>query len=94
MEETTAFIKLAERIGENIHSQFRFCCTDLPRKESDFFTVWFKPTEKEIETYNHLYGPWMGTADSNSKQDNNLRILALLFAEQLWLDNQQLTPCS
>jgi len=31
-----------------------------------------------------LYGAWMGREATLKSEDNNLRILALLFAEQIW----------
>lgn len=94
MEETTAFSKLAKQIGENINGWNWYCCVKLPKKPSKFFQEWFKPTPIELDRYNHLPNLWMSEYSSFNSEDNNLLILALLFAEQLWLDNQQLTPCS
>lgn len=81
----TEFRKLAEAIAQDIMEYW--CCTDeLPDKESEFFEEWFKPTPNEIIEYNHLRLAWMRVYEASISDNNNLHILALLFAEQLWLD--------
>lgn len=82
----TEFRKLAKRIGRYIDDGFWRCCVDLPEKEAYFFKLWFEPTMKERRIYNHLSGSWMSEKTTPISEDNNLRILALLFAEQLWND--------
>ena len=79
----TEFRKLSERIGKDINGWW-YCCNDLPKKEANFFEKWFKPTLEERREYDHLYGAWMGREATLKSEDNNLRILALLFAEQIW----------
>ena len=90
----TEFRELAQMIGEDIDAWYWYCCNSLSKEKSEYFTVWFKPTEEELKKYKHIPNVWMEEYESPKHVDNNLRILALLFAEQLWLDNQQLTPCS
>lgn len=84
----TEFSKLAERIGKDIDGLW-YCCVHLPENESKFFAEWFKPTDKEREKYNHAFHSWMNGYDESDTDNNNLRILALLFAEQLWLDMKE-----
>lgn len=81
----TEFRKLSERIAKNIYRRWH-CCNVLPEKESKFFEKWFQPTHKERFEYDHLNIAWMAGEETSNSEDNNLRILALLFAEQLWLD--------
>ncbi len=81
----TPFIKLAERIADNIKDLWG-CCHHLRGDSSHFFESFFKPTYEEQIEYNHSYYYWMGSYNVREEHNNELRILALLFADQLWQD--------
>lgn len=84
----TEFRKLAKEIEEDIDGIW-LCCIDLPKEKVEFFVKYFRPTDKEQKEYNQHYHIWMGEIGQSRVSDNNLRILALLFAEQLWNDFQE-----
>lgn len=84
----TEFRRLAERIADNIDDVW-FCCVDLPEEQVEFFTEWFKPTLEEMDMYNHTDFLFMSELGVSRIDNNNFRILSLLFAEQLWLDMKE-----
>lgn len=73
--------QLAERIAGNTNKMW-CCCNDLPKKNAKEFEDIFHPSWKERIKYNHLYFAWMGANDTTVEQDNELRILALLFMDE------------
>ena len=73
--------KLAERIEGNIECSWH-CCTDLPKQSAKAFADIFHPSDSEIFEYNHLRISWMSEVFTTIKQDNELRILALLFMDE------------
>lgn len=77
------FLKVAEEIGEDISGGW-FCCPMLPREERIFFTRWFEPTREELIAYNHIEGCWMSEEGAPFEADNNLRILALCLAHEIY----------
>lgn len=77
------FLKLAEEIGERIGGLW-FCCNGLPKEEARFFKDYFEPTRKEMAEYNHINGAWMAEAGATYETDNNLRILALCLAHEIY----------
>lgn len=81
----TEFRRLAERIAEDIYGIW-FCCNELHKSEKDFFSRWFMPSIDELITYGHSEKSWMHEYGKSLSENNNIRILALLFAEQLWND--------
>jgi len=89
METKTEFSELAQMIGERIDAWDWYCCNSLSSEKASYFEDWFKPTEDEMKRYNHIPNVWMEEEYSPKIVDNNLRILALLFAEQIYLDKSQ-----
>ncbi len=83
MKTTSEFLKLAERIGENIGGAW-FCCNDLPMKEAKQFKELFEPTKRELNEYDHVDGSWMSEIGAPYETDNNLRILALCLAHEIY----------
>ena len=47
----TEFRELAQMIGEDIDAWYWYCCNSLSKEKSEYFTVWFKPTEEELKKY-------------------------------------------
>ena len=87
----TQFRQLAEKIAEK-PDRFWLCCVGLKGKEKIFFQKEFEPTRRERIEYNHLYGAWMGDWNKSIYHNNQLRILALLFAEQIWEEERKDKP--
>ena len=86
MENKTQYYKLAEKIASDIEGRW-FCCNDLPLKYAGEFEFIFRPSLNEVREYDHYYGGWMGGLCMTRKQNNELRILALLFMDQYVKDN-------
>ena len=80
----TAYRKLAEKIAGTIDYKYHSCCIDLPEIESVIFDWFFKPTEIERKLYNHYEVLWLGAYNQTDIQDNNFRILCLLFMDEMW----------
>jgi len=83
----TPFRELAESIAKNM-KEVRGCCSNLPGIPSDFFIDFFMPTAEEREEYDCSLWWWMGGINTTIQQDNQDRITALLFADQLWQDEE------
>jgi hypothetical protein len=81
----TPYYKLAERIAKNINGVW-YCCNDLPVDYADTFEFVYRPSPKEEREYRHYNGGWMGEICAPIQQDNNLRILALLFMHELTIN--------
>ena len=47
----TEFRELAQMIREDIDAWYWYCCNSLSKEKSEYFTVWFKPTEEELKKY-------------------------------------------
>ncbi len=78
----TPYYKLAERIADSIYFPYWYCCERLPLEFSKEFTKIFKPKRKEMFYYSHFEHTWMAGYNTTVEEDNNLRILALLFMDQ------------
>lgn len=80
--QTTPYYELAERIANNIEGHW-YCCTDLPSYNASKFKILFRPTESELKEYGHVWEVWMAQHGLTEKQDNEFRILALLFMHEM-----------
>jgi hypothetical protein len=98
------FINLAKKIVKNLDGHDLFICNDLcinskNDNKLNFFKDYFKPNKKELKKYKHHVYMWMqeiacvnDTGGFNKKllaKCNNHRILALLFANELWEEVKQ-----
>lgn len=84
----TPFKELAERIEAKLDDTW-YCCVGLYQEEcKQFFKDFFEPTQEEKSEYHVLYTSWMGHESTTVQQDNLDRITALLFADQLWQDEE------
>jgi hypothetical protein len=92
----TPFKKLAYKIAKHPNDTW-FCCNDLKGMCAVlFFEKFFMPTIEEAKLYQVWLdsklidnGAWMRSKKGcNSYSDNQDRITALLFADQLWQDKQ------
>ena len=95
-KKMTPFKKLAEKIEAKPRDTW-FCCNDLGDSDAvTFFEKFFIPTDLEGNVYGnetrHVPGlstPWMCTKRKDRRTlDNEDRITALLFADQLWQDKE------
>lgn len=87
MKKKTPFKELAEKIADDMKELWG-CCNHLADIESDFFQSFFEPTEYERNKYNQNFWFWMSGINTTTQQDNTDRITALLFADQLWQDEE------
>lgn len=78
------YLKLAEKIGEDINIRW-FCCVELSKKKSEEFERWFEPTREECYRYNHSDVFWMTECGLSREQNNNFRILALCLMHEISL---------
>lgn len=86
----TPFKELAERIEAKLDDTW-YCCADLFDQECiAFFKKFFRPTDSESAVYRMMELFWMSRRNSSlgDVKDNTDRITALLFADQLWQDEE------
>lgn len=93
MKNKTPFRIAAERFADRTNKSFG-CCQELDNHDeygsaSDYFNRMFRPTDKEGVEYQVYWWYWMESNKQSSQQNRNDRILALLFCEQLWLDEHK-----
>lgn len=81
--DTTQYLKLAKKIANSIEIGW-FCCLDL--KHPRQFTKLFRPTNHELNIYNHDHVVWMSELGVKRKHKNNFRILALLFMHEMTIN--------
>ncbi len=81
MKRKSEYRKLAEEIAENIYGIW-WCCTKLSKPKAKKFKSIFEPTKLEKKEYNHLDFVWMANINSTRSENNNFRILALLFMDE------------
>ncbi len=77
----TAYYRAAKKIAKRMHC-INGCCNYLSYNESNLFTQYFKPTEQEILKYRHSCIFWMSEIGKTWEENNELRILALLFMDE------------
>lgn len=83
----TEFIELAVKIHSKINSPFWFLCYDLSKEKAVFIEKYFKPTDKErIKFDMNMGSAWLSEEDAPFHQDNQFRIMVLLFADLMWRD--------
>lgn len=80
----TAYRRLAEKIEATINYRYHSICIDLPELEFVLFEYFFKPTENELIEYNHYQVIWMGAYNQTNEQDNQDRVLSLLFMDEIF----------
>ena len=86
----TPFKELAERIEAKLDDSW-YCCVGLYQEEcKQFFKDFFQPTTEEYIEYDMVGYSWMSRRNSSlgDVKDNTDRITALLFADQLWQDEE------
>lgn len=80
------FIELAQEIDAKINLSNWFLCADLPYDKAKFVEKHFKPTDQEMYEYDILSYVWCRQRGAPFHQDNQFRIMVLLFADLMWRD--------
>lgn len=81
MAKKSEYRILAEKIAKNINRRWG-CCMELPYPHKYHFAEIFRPKEKERRKYNCSVIFWMSKYAKSNEQDNEFRILALLFMDE------------
>jgi len=66
-----------------------FLCNNLDEEKAVFIKKYFMPTESEIIKYAMCGYAWLSANDITPFENNEFRIMVLLFAEQLWEDGNR-----
>lgn len=98
----TPFRIAAERFAEKTELNENAACLELCSIvtgswyneciECDFFVYRFRPSNDEYNEYECDGRCWLTSKNTHEDQNRQDRILALLFCEQLWLDEQKRNP--
>jgi hypothetical protein len=87
----TPFYELAEKYAKRTNQYEGICANlcEIGGEFDEYFTKMFEPSRKEREEYQHTIWWWMEGITTTEKQNRNLRITALLFADLLWQDEMK-----
>jgi len=66
-----------------------FLCNNLDEDQAAFVEKYFLPTVSEIIEYGMSWYAWLSANDITPFENNEFRIMVLLFAEQLWEDGNR-----
>lgn len=87
MSKNLTFRQHATRVHVSLWEYF--LCNNLDEEKAEFIEKYFMPTEYERIKYNMGYMAWLSANDLTPFENDEFRIMVLLFAEQLWEDGNR-----
>lgn len=88
MSKTLSFRQHAIKVSKETIWE-SFLCHILDQTQSKFIEKYFKPTNEEAKEYNMGSLAWLSQLRDSEVNNNQFRVMVLLFAEQLWRDENR-----
>lgn len=79
----TAYYNLAKKIGNNDDYWNWFCCNNLEGDERQKFIDTYQEDAISSKIHNANRYVWMAEENTTDKEDNNLRVIALLLLHEM-----------
>jgi len=87
MSKTLSFSQHAIEVSKS-EAEY-FLCNNLDEDQAAFIEKYFMPTDNEVKEHKMCLYAWLSEENTATFKNNELRVMVLLFAEQLWEDGNR-----